>query len=100
MNNKDINYSNYYDFLTSCMSPKNAEYIINLIQEQLLDDMIDNLTDIMKDIVADLPMMEGKEYHDEKVKLDTYIEIVRDIKDTWAEKYSNIISMKGGNSNE
>lgn len=98
MNNKDIDYCNYYDFLNSCMSQNNTEYITNLIQAQLLDDMIDNFTDIMKDVVADLPMMEGKEYHDEKVKLDTYIEIIRDIKDTWQIKYNNIIALKDDDS--
>lgn len=91
---REIDYNNYYNVLTEHMSEKTASYIIRLIQLQLLEDMIDNFTDIMKDIVADLPRMEGKEYHDEKVKLDTYIEIVRDFIDTWSEKYSDVITMK------
>lgn len=91
---KEIGYNNYYDVLTEHMSDRTASYIIKLIQLQLLEDMIDNFTDVMKDIVEDLPRMEGKEYHDEKVKLDAYIEIVRDIVDTWSEKYSDVISMK------
>ena len=91
---KEIEYDNYYDVLTEHMSDRTASYIIKLIQLQLLEDMIDNFTDIMKDIVEDLPKMTGKEYHDEKVKLDTYIEIVRDIIDTWSDKYSEVIRMK------
>lgn len=90
----DIDYSNYYNVLTEHMDDITSSYIIKLIQLQLLEDMIDNFTDVMKDIVEDLPRMEGKDYHDEKVKLDTYIEIVRDIIDTWSEKYSDVITMK------
>ena len=90
----DIDYSNYYNVLTEHMDDITSSYIIKLIQLQLLEDMIDNFTDVMKDIVEDLPRMEGKDYHDEKVKLDTYIEIVRDIIDTWSEKYSDVIAMK------
>ena len=91
---REIEYNNYYNFLTEHMSERTASYIIKLIQLQLLEDMIDNFTDVMKDIVEDLPRMEGKDYHDEKVKLDTYIEIVRDIIDTWSEKYSDVITIK------
>lgn len=91
---RDIEYNNYYNVLTEHMSERTASYIIKLIQLQLLEDMIDNFTDIMKGIVEDLPRMECIEYHDEKIKLDTYIEIVRDINDTWSEKYSDVITMK------
>ena len=95
-----IEYNNYYNVLTDHMGERTASYIIKLIQLQLLEDMIDNFTDEMKDIVEDLPRMEGEEYHDEKVKLDTYIEIVRDIIDIWSDKYSDVISMKEGDLNE
>ena len=91
---REIDYDNYYNVLTEHMSERTASYIIKLIQLQLLEDMIDNFTDIMKSIVEDLPKMEGKEYHDERVKLDTYIEIVRDITDTWSKKYSDVITVK------
>lgn len=91
---REIEYNNYYNVLTEHMSERTASYIIKLIQLQLLEDMIDNFTEVMKDIVEDLPKMEGIEYHDEKVKLDAYIEIVRDITDTWSEKYSDVIAMK------
>ena len=90
---KEIEY-NYYDVLTEHMSDITASYIIKIIQLRLLEDMIEYFTDIMKDIVEDLPRMTEKEYHDEKVKLDTYIEIVRDITDRRSDKYSEVIRMK------
>ena len=91
----NVDYSNYYDILVKCLGcENNASYMINLIQAQLLDDIIACNEDTIKDIAADLPRFSSKEFIEEHAKMMAYVEINRDLIDTWTEKYNNMTTYK------
>ena len=91
----NVDYSNYYDILVKALGKENkASYMINLIQAQLLDDIIKNTEDVIRDIAGDLPRYVGKEFVEEHAKMMAFVQINRELIDTWTEKYNNMNAYK------
>ena len=90
MNKNDcINY-----LKSSGMSDEQIDEIILSIQLDLLDDIIKFNEDVIKDIAVDLPRYEAHDFKIEHGKLLGYIEVNRDLIESWDDKYNKMKGFK------
>lgn len=88
-----MNKQDCIDFLRSRdFNDDTINEIILSIQLDLLDDIIRFNEDVIRDIAADLPRYDSKDFKMEHGKLLGYIEVNRDLIESWDDKYDK---MKG-----